>query len=228
MVERFWEIECYGTGNKRDPKVLPKGDKRAADILVKTARKENNRYSVGLLWKEDAVTLSNSRSLAISRIFSLQKRFDRQPDFKIKYIEIIYQYIKDWHATKIDINERNDNVNNKVNFIPHRAMTNINKPGKICIVFDAGATCQNTSPNENLLKGPDLLNNLVGVLLRFLQGKFCVMADIEKMFHQVMVGLRDRDSLRFIWRSNKDKNFQDIQMLTCLERSTHLAAVFGL
>ena len=228
MVERFWEIECYGTCNKRDPKVLSKGEKRAADIPVKTTSKENNRYSVGLLWKEDAVTLSNSRSLAISRMFSLQKRFDRQPDFKIKYIETINQYIKDWHATKIDIDERNDNFNNKVNFIPHHAMTNINKPGKIRIVFDAGATCQNTSLNENLLKGPDLLNNLVGVLLRFLQGKFCVMADTEKMFHQVMVGLRDRDSLSFIWRSNKDENFQDIQMFTCLKRSTHLAAVFGL
>ena len=91
-------------------------------------------------------------------------------------------------------------------------MTNINKPGKIRIVFDVGVQCQSTSLNENLLKGPDLLNNLVGVLLRFRQGKFCVMADIEKMFHQVMVDLRDRDALRFIWRSNRGENFHDIQM----------------
>ena len=27
-----------------------------------------------------------------------------------------------------------------------------------------------------------------------------------------MVDLRDRDALRFIWRSNKDEKFQDIQM----------------
>ena len=62
------------------------------------------------------------------------------------------------------------------------------------------------------LKGPDLLNNLVGVLLRFRQGKFCIMADIDKMFHQVMVDLRDRDALRFIWRGNRGENFQDIQI----------------
>ena len=108
LVERFWDIECYGTVNKRDPKVLPKGDKRAVDILAKTTKRENNRYSVGLLWKEDTVTLPNNRSLVISRIISLEKKFDRQPGFKMKYVETINQYIKDGHATKIDINERND------------------------------------------------------------------------------------------------------------------------
>ena len=208
LVERFWDIEGYGTVSKRDPKVLPKSDKCAVDILAKTTKKENNRYSVGLLWKEDTVTLPNNRSLAISRMISLEKKFGRQPDLKMKYVETINQYIKDGHVTKIDINKRNDNFNNKVNYIPHHAMTNINKPGKICIVFDAGAKCQSTSFNENLLKGPDLLNNLVGVLLRFRQGKFCVMTDIEKIFHQVMVDLRDRDALRFIWRKIEVRTFK--------------------
>ena len=130
----------------------------------------------------------------------------------MKYVETLNQYIKDGHTTKIDINKRNDNFYNKVNYNPHHAVTKINKPGKIRIVFHAGAKCQSTSLNENLLKGPDLLNNLVGVLLRFCQDKFCVIADIKKIFHQVMVNQRDRDALRFIWRNNRDENFQYIQM----------------
>ena len=40
LVERFWDIECYGTVNKKDLEVLPKGDKRAVDILAKTIKKE--------------------------------------------------------------------------------------------------------------------------------------------------------------------------------------------
>ena len=115
-----------------DPRVLPRGDKHAVNILSKTRKKENNRYSVGLSWKEDTVTLPNNRSIAISRMISLEKKFNRQPA-KTKYVETINQYIKDGHAMKIDINERNGNFNNKVNYIPHHAVTNINKPGKICI-----------------------------------------------------------------------------------------------
>ena len=61
--------------------------------------------------------------------------------------------------------------------------TSHTKPGKIWVVFDAGASYENTSLNEKLYEGPDLLNILVGTLLRFRQEKYSVMADIEKMFH---------------------------------------------
>lgn len=66
--------------------------------------------------------------------------------------------------------------------------------------------------NEKLHKGPDLLNSLVGTLLCFRQGKYSVMVDIEKMFLQVMVQEKDRDALRFLWRSNKGEEFQDLRM----------------
>ena len=49
LVERFWDTECYGTVNKRDPKILPKSDKRVVEILAKTTEKENNKWSVDLL-----------------------------------------------------------------------------------------------------------------------------------------------------------------------------------
>ena len=76
-------------------------------------------------------------------------------------------------------------------------MTNINKPSKIRIVFGSGTKCQSTSLNENLLKGPDLLNNLVGVLLRFRLGKFCIMTDIEKIQREDEI---ETSVLRFTWR----------------------------
>ena len=38
-----------------------------------------------------------------------------------------------------------------------------------------------------LLQGPDLTNNLVGILLRFLQDPVALMGDVLSMFHQVRV-----------------------------------------
>ena len=50
-------------------------------------------------------------------------------------------------------------------YLPHHPVFDDKKPGKIRVVFDAAGTCNGTSLNKVLLTGPDLLNNLVGVLL---------------------------------------------------------------
>ena len=50
--------------------------------------------------------------------------------------------------------------------------------------------------------GPDLLQNLIFVLLRFRQHKYAVSADIEGMFLQVGVLARDQILLRFLWRED--------------------------
>ena len=53
-----------------------------------------------------------------------------------------------------------------------------------------------------MLTGPDLLQSLIHILIRFRQFKHAVSADIEGMFFQVGVIPRDRPSLRFLWRED--------------------------
>ena len=67
------------------------------------------------------------------------------------------------------------------------------------MVYDAAAKYRNCSLNEHLLKCPDLLNNLVSIVIRFRLGQFVVTSDIKQMFHQVRVREEDRDALRFMW-----------------------------
>ena len=62
------------------------------------------------------------------------------------------------------------------------------------------------SLNRSLLVRPDLLQNLIIVLLRFRQHKYAISADIEGMFLKVREedGVREEDqaSLRFLWRED--------------------------
>ena len=67
-------------------------------------------------------------------------------------------------------------------------------------MFDAAAKHKGTLLNKKLLKGPDLLNSLTGLLIRFREGKYAVIADTEQMFHQIFVLEKDRDVLHFLWR----------------------------
>ena len=65
------------------------------------------------------------------------------------------------------------------------------------VVFDEGEKCNKNSLNEHLRKGPDLLKNLVSILMRFYLGEFAVVGDIEQMFHRLKVRETDKDALRF-------------------------------
>ncbi|KAI3369223.1 hypothetical protein L3Q82_007506 [Scortum barcoo] len=58
--------------------------------------------------------------------------------------------------------------------------------------------------NKQLLQGPNLTSTLIGVLTRFRHEPVAVMADVEAMFHQVLVPPEDADLLRFLWWSEGD------------------------
>ena len=79
-------------------------------------------------------------------------------------------------------------------------MLNPKKTKKCRPVFDASAYYKDGSLNSALLKGPDLLTNLIGVLLRFWQYSVALSTDIVKMFHQVKVRPHDGLALRFFYR----------------------------
>ena len=86
------------------------------------------------------------------------------------------------------------------------------------VVFDCAARFRETSLNVHLLEGPDLTNNLTGVLLRFRQEPVALVADVEQMSHQVRVKPEDCDALRFLWweRSDFTKGVVNHQMLVHL------------
>lgn len=87
-------------------------------------------------------------------------------------------------------------------FLPHHPVVNLNKPGKVRRVCNAATTYGNISLNDHLLTGPDLLNSLVGVLMRFREERVALCADIEVMFSQVAVPPQDQVALRFLWRED--------------------------
>ena len=60
--------------------------------------------------------------------------------------------------------------------------------------------------NKRLLSGPDLINQIVGILVKFREDYVAIMADIEAMFYQVFVANQHRSLLSFLWWKNGDVN----------------------
>ncbi|CAG2190975.1 unnamed protein product [Mytilus edulis] len=55
-----------------------------------------------------------------------------------------------------------------------------------------------------MLRGPDMTNNLVGVLMRFRKELIGIMADIQQMFYSFTVNEEHRNFLRFLWYRDND------------------------
>ncbi|XP_017888626.1 uncharacterized protein LOC108630075 [Ceratina calcarata] len=94
----------------------------------------------------------------------------------------------------------NEPTGKRVRYLPHFGVQNINKPGKVRIVYDSAAESRGKSFNSFLLAGPDLLKSLLGVLMRFRQFAYAIKADIRDMFLKIKISKEDQDAQRFLWR----------------------------
>ena len=54
--------------------------------------------------------------------------------------------------------------------------------------------------NNYWAKGPNMLNDMLGVLLRFRQEKIAIAGDISKMYNSVRISEQDQHVHRFMWR----------------------------
>ena len=84
----------------------------------------------------------------------------------------------------------------KKNCIPHHALLTPAKDTiKVHIVYDASAKTKKTnlSLNECLYRGPVILEDLCGLLLRFQIKRIEIIADIEKTFLQIALQPKERE-----------------------------------
>ena len=75
---------------------------------------------------------------------------------------------------------------------------------KVRVVLYCAASYQGKSLNDMVLQGPDLVNSLIGILIRFRMKSIALISDVESMYCRVRVYPDDQRMLRFIWWENED------------------------
>ena len=203
-IEKFYDFETLGVqaANCSCPKIaMSLDDKKAMNLMENSCKRVDNRYVIGLPWKKDKTLLPDNRVLAETRLRSLEKSLKRNPDKARMYNEAIMQYVEnDW---AIPLDEKDLMSDTKpVYYLPHHGVYRPDKKSTpLRVVFDPASPFHGISLNSLLHKGPGLIGNLLGVLLRFREEQVAFSGDISKMFLQILLPEEDTHVHRFLWRN---------------------------
>ena len=85
------------------------------------------------------------------------------------------------------------------------------------IVFNSSANFHGDVLNEYNAKGPDMLNNLLGVLLRFREEPVAIIGDIPQMFHSIDIPVLDQMTHQFLWRDLDEQREPDTYVMTAVK-----------
>ena len=205
-------------------------DKKFAKSVTGTIEYKDGHYTIGLPFRKEDIHMPNNRKQAEQRLKLLIRRFKEHIPFYQDYKTFMNNIIQNGYARRVPEKELQPEEG-KAWFLPHHGVYHRRKK-KMRVVFDCAAGYGGTSLNEQLLSGPNLTNNLVGILLRFRLGYIALLADIEAMFYQVRVPVADAGFLRFLWweEGDVDKPVAEYQMTVHLfgATSSPSCSVFAL
>ena len=170
-------MDLYGAFKQVDPRSA--ADACAQEILETTSFHNGQRYDDGILWADDNIQLPNNFFLPLVQLKSLEKRLSRDTSLKENYANTIREDLGKGYLITVPDADKVEQRSDKEWYLPHHPAINPNKPGKVRRVLNGAAKFHCTSLNKSLLTGPDLLQNLIHVLLRFRKHQFAVSADIE-------------------------------------------------
>ena len=180
-------------------------------ILNATSHFNGSRYSVGICGKLNTSNCRKKFGQAKAHLSSLERRLEKIPEIKALYEEFKKADLDKGYVRNLSLDEVKSSANSQQWYPPHHPVQKPHKPDKLRRVCNAACRFSGTSLNGVLLLGPDLLCDLIGVLIRFRLFPIAVCGDIEAMFMQVEVPLHEQNFLRFLWREGVSDEIEVFQ-----------------
>ena len=162
---------------------------------------DKGKWKANYPWIRSPEELPNNRYVALAILKSLERRLATNEILSTLYSQQMNDMVTRNAAREIDDRELSSYSGAKF-YITHHAVFKPSSKSTPCrIVFNSSARHLGHSLNEYLAKGPSLLNNLLGTLLRFREGRHAFIGDISKMFHSIDIGIQDQMTHLYLWRN---------------------------
>lgn len=139
----------------------------------------------------------------------MENQLSREPDWKVTYATQIHEMVERGAAIQLT-NEVIDKWNGPVWYVSNLVAPNPHSvKSPVRIVWNSSQKYRGVSMNDLLLKGPDVLNPIRAVLLRFREGRHAALGDIKKMYNSVWLEEHEMHLHRFLWRDSPDEEMSE-------------------
>ena len=191
-------------------------------------REDLGKWEANYPWIKDPSNLPKNNPAAISCLHSLERRLKENTEQAELYKNQIEDMLARGVCRKVSLQEL-ENYKGPKYYISHHAVMKPSSKSTPCrIVFNSSANYKGHTLNDYFSKGPDLLNDLLEVLLRFREERVGVMGDITKMFHSVSIPLHDQMAHLFLWRNLETNREADTYAITAVNFGDRPSAAIAL
>ena len=146
-------------------------------------------------------------------LISTEKRLAKNTTHAEVYQKQIEDMVSREVARKLTLKELKE-YKGPIHYISHHEVLKPeSKSTPVRIVFNSNARYMGHALNDYWAKGPHLLNDLLGILIRFRENKIALIGDIKKMYHTVKTKTIDQHTHRFLWRDMNIKRPPDTYVI---------------
>ncbi len=207
QVEKFFKLD--GPEVLISKQEMSQNDRKVEAFWNANVRMVDGHYEIPIPFKAVKVEFPDNRHTAVVRLASLRKRLLSDPEWRRMYVEAMEKMITLGFVERVPMNC--NPPKGGVWYIPHHGVTHPYKIGVIRPVFDCASVTDGVSLNNSVHSGPDYMNKLLGVLLRFSESPVAVMGDIHAMFHMAFIPSSQRDFLRYFWWPGGDLHAEPVE-----------------
>lgn len=156
-------------------------------------------------WLEDPISLPNNKRTVEATFLRTEKQLAREPEWKAAYAAQVHDMVDRGAAVKLS-HSMIIKWDGPVWYVSHLIAPNphsVTTP--VRLVWNSSQKFRGVSLNDLLMKGPDVLNQIRAVLLRFRGGRYAALGDIRKMYNSVWLEDREMHLHRFLWRDSEEE-----------------------
>ena len=217
-VKKLWELDVLGIKDPIEVKSQRELDEEIKKhFLDSVSRNADGRYEIKLPWVRCKENLACNYQHALKRLEIATRRLHEKGIYEA--YEAVFQEWLD--SGIIEVIEMSEHSIPSGYYLPHRAVVKLaSETTKVRPVFDASCkTATKFSLNDCLAKGPNLIEMIPDLLIKFRLRAVAAVSDIAKAFLQISVDLDDREFLKFLWWEKDKKTVRVLR---------HKRVVFGV